>query len=188
MPSIDSTVSRSSLSSEKTSLIRKPFFITMIRSWSSSPNQMIFLLSSLIQQPRPYGQSDEIPADLRYGSASMSLNMMWRSTSSLYLASSMKFGFASPSPNSGVIELIEPPNLAVSASNAASIRFSNATRSARSIAPGRLNAVRLRPTRTRIESSSFSPSFDRSSTPPSPTPDASQSLTCVSVHSGSFLW
>ena len=73
----------------------------MIRSWSSSPNQMIFLLSSLIQQPRPYGQSDEIPAGLRYGSASMSLNMMWRSTNSL--PSSMKFGFASPSPNSGVI-------------------------------------------------------------------------------------
>ena len=65
---------------------------------------------------------------------------------------------------------------------------SNLMRSALSIAPGRLKAARLRPTRTRIEIGSVMPIFCRSSTPPSPTPEMSQLFSCLSAHFGSFLW
>merc|ERR1719494_1326702 len=72
IPSSDSTASKRTLRRSNTSFSFVPFFMHMIRSWSSSPNHMIHCLSAACQQPRPYGQSDEIPALLRNESASMS--------------------------------------------------------------------------------------------------------------------
>ena len=54
---------------------RRDDFRTVEHNWSSSPNHTMHCLSSDCQHPLPYGQSSAMPADARYVSAAMSLNM-----------------------------------------------------------------------------------------------------------------
>ena len=117
-------------------------------------------------------------------SADMSLKAMCASTSAWYSAASTKFGCP------GVKEQYLPPysGISMSCSKAFSMKFSMLHRSAFVIAPGSGNAFRLRPTRTRIESSG-SPSAAMSSTPPSgrpSTPSSDQSFACCA--SSLTLW
>ena len=54
-----------------------PCIIEIILSWSSSPTQIIFVLSSLNQIPLPWGQSEATPDEVKWLSVVMSLKRKW---------------------------------------------------------------------------------------------------------------